>query len=714
MASVARFQVNVPIWDQWDFFNPLFNGEGSLALFNYQHGPHRQGLAFIFSSWIMNASHWDSRIESLWMIAILAATAVFALGLKRKLSGRLELADTLIPLLILTLAQWGSVISVPNASHSVFPLLLIVLSAHIWISTKSAIRLPASGALATFSIFTGFGIFNGVVLTALLSGTLLHAALRRQKIELSWAFLGLAITVIGWTLFLRGYRFNPASDGYHFPHTPLFDYTRFLALMLVHPAGGDHTATIFEQLAGGVLLAACAVVFFVAATRGFRNDTQSRRNEAIVLLLGSGLAFAAFTAVGRIHLGITAGMASRYVTLLIPLWLGLYFWGASQTRPALKYATVLLVGLVAILPFTHMLQRPVATWPGTAGLTHSSLAALTASTDEKIAWVSAFLRTGDFQQTDSSVGRLIHPDGESIALGHKLAWLKTRNLSFFAISTRPDSWQPWWPENRTAWLLTHESEGHERWMADNSTLWIQSEHDGFINFQVVQSSPHLPSDSQIEISHRNITAREHTGFLRDIISLPISRGEQWLALRSTHGSAPASPPADNRFISFRLTDAWITRQPAGVEWITTSSAPPALTWVPLYRWRIASGFHGWERPALFGWSDAHLKLEIDSKDPIFLNVRIDKRYNPVARGPILLRQQDRVLEIPANITATPLAFSIAIHGSPSPQPLEIENPAGAASPLQTEGKADTRPLAIRFSQLSISTTPLFPMLPTAP
>ncbi len=45
----------------------------------------------------------------------------------------------------------------------------------------------------------------------------------------------------------------------------------------------------------------------------------------IVILLGFSLTFSAATAVGRVCLGPEGARASRYLTLLIPAFLGIYF-----------------------------------------------------------------------------------------------------------------------------------------------------------------------------------------------------------------------------------------------------------------------------------------------------------------------------------------------------------------------------------------------------
>jgi hypothetical protein len=46
---ISDYSVNVLFQDQWDFLNPLFDGNAGVVnprvkLFLFQHGPHREGL----------------------------------------------------------------------------------------------------------------------------------------------------------------------------------------------------------------------------------------------------------------------------------------------------------------------------------------------------------------------------------------------------------------------------------------------------------------------------------------------------------------------------------------------------------------------------------------------------------------------------------------------------------------------------------------------
>lgn len=699
VAAIARFQVNTPIWDQWDFFNPLFENKSAWDLFTLQHGPHRQGLSFVITSWIMAASHWDTRIESLWIVSLLVVSAALALRLKYQLSGELSWRDAWIPVVVMSLAQWGSVIGVPNASHSVFPLFLLLAATNLWLHPARIVFAPALGLIAVAAIFTGFGLFAGLMLTALFAEECRHNLLSREKSKLLPPAIALFFAVLGWIFFAHGYRFDPASDGYHFPHHPLADYVKFATLMLAYPLGFDEAAPT-AYIAGGLALSAGISAFVAVFFDCLFRSRTSPHKQVSLLLLGSALAFIAFTAVGRVHLGVAGGMASRYVTLLAPLWLGIGLWAHSFRAPLPRRIITLLAWTIALTPLIATRHRPPGDWPGTLGLSEPSANSLKDSAAEKIAWVSAYLQSQDAAVTDRAVGALIHPNGA--ALQPKLDWLKARQLSFFSSLNRPDAWHPWHKENRTTWLSPYGEENGERWMPAEARLWIHAARAGFIAFRVTQSATSLPPDARLELDHQGHRGSEAAVFLGDEIGLPVAAGEQIITLRSTGGAVPANPPHDTRSVSFRLARPRFSEFAADSEW-TLNSAP--TQWSPRHRWRIVSGFHGWERPADYAWTDAKLVLEVETTEPVFLNVQIETRYAAVAHGPIAIACNGHSFSLPLNDNRA--AFSFPIAAANGLQQVTVSNPAGAAAPQQLGLSRDSRMLALKVSVLTLTRSSRF-------
>ena len=91
--GIARFQANGLFGDQWSFYQPLFEGASWWEIFNWQHGPHRQGLAFLLTAGVLELSQWDARVESLWIFLQLVAATGLALTLKRRLAGGIHILD---------------------------------------------------------------------------------------------------------------------------------------------------------------------------------------------------------------------------------------------------------------------------------------------------------------------------------------------------------------------------------------------------------------------------------------------------------------------------------------------------------------------------------------------------------------------------------------------------------------------------------------------
>lgn len=81
---VDRNAVNLLYWDQWDFYFPLFHDGSLWDIFNYQHGPHRQGIGFILTSLLAQLSGWNSRWDAFGVSFVLTSAAGLGLQLARR------------------------------------------------------------------------------------------------------------------------------------------------------------------------------------------------------------------------------------------------------------------------------------------------------------------------------------------------------------------------------------------------------------------------------------------------------------------------------------------------------------------------------------------------------------------------------------------------------------------------------------------------------
>ena len=451
--AIARFQPNVMFMDQWDFFYALFYDRGWWARFIHQHGPIREGLGFVISAWILEATNLDVRYDSVWIATLLLAATVLALRLKSKMRGPLGFIDAWIPVLFLSLGQFETVVLTPSASHSIAPLALMLVAANVWLSPRPSIRYGVAAAIAFTLTFTGFGLFAGAVIAVLFAAGVVRHAWRREY-RMAWlAAGGLAIVVVSWVLFSKRYIFQPAVEGFRFPWTPWTDYLRFATLMVNFPTG--HTGASGAHYRMGSLLALVLATATARIAWVWIKRRPSLNDEVQVLLMGSGLLFIAMTAVGRISLGVTGGEASRYLTLMLPAWLAVYLVLGSS-RLARPVATV-CVWMLALAPYPTMASRPLTEWPGTFGLTNKALEVMRGFGASKAAWADVYLATGSSEAAQAAVLQPIYPDPAATRLDDKLRILRERKQSFFSGDPSRRDYLPWLADDQFSCLALRSS-----------------------------------------------------------------------------------------------------------------------------------------------------------------------------------------------------------------------------------------------------------------
>ena len=455
--TVARFQPNVMYWDQWEIFQPLFQGAGWWVRFMHQNGPVREGLGLVITGWILDATQWDVRYDSLWGASTLLLAAVLAVRLKWKMTGAIGLRDAWIPLLCLSPGQFETVLVVGQPAHSVLPFALIVLAANIWLSPTPIVKYLVGAVVVVMLTFTGFGLFAGAALTVLLVTRACRHALEGER-RLMWlAVAGIALSAAGWVVFRRDYVFNPSLGNFTWWWMPWTDYVRFILRMLGRPLAAVGQEQL-PYLAGSVL----ALVVVGAALRiawVWLRDRASPRNDVLVLLMGSGLLFVAVTVTGRVSLGPVAGTAPRYLTLMIPMWLAAYLAAAMSGKRRVGLAAIAGVWVLAALPYLSVLQRPPAEWPGTVGLTQADLASILHYGTNKAAWVDVEVATGSWEAAQEAQRQFLHSNPEGTHMDDKIRFMRERKLSFFAGEPERGDYMPWLADENFRRLVAGQKKG---------------------------------------------------------------------------------------------------------------------------------------------------------------------------------------------------------------------------------------------------------------
>lgn len=413
--AVFKYAVNVFYWDQWDFMAAFFrHSPGFAELFFWQHGPIREGVGLFLDKLLYPVIQWNSRFDSFTIAACIFIAMLLALRLKQKLFGSITYLDVAIPIIFLRLSQAENIVNTPNPAYAGFPLLMMMMYCLALLQRNRLLRYSLVLLLNFLLIYTAFGLFMGVITLGvfLLEG---WRSVRGQPRAPIWpAATGIVIAAASLGSFFVHYRFQSSVDCFVFPYHPVIAYPEFVLIMFGGFLAPSHSMLIPTLTGIGVLLG----LMLILGHNGVRllsSARSSNKGLVEVVLVGYSLAFSVNAAVGRVclPLPITAE-AGRYVTLLIPAFLAIYFYLASiPSAPLRKLALPLFC--VVLLP------TAVVVYPSTVRLANF-----------KRAWAACYRRIGDIGQCDRVTGAPIYPAPAATELKQKLDFLKMHRLNLFS------------------------------------------------------------------------------------------------------------------------------------------------------------------------------------------------------------------------------------------------------------------------------------------
>jgi hypothetical protein len=415
-SFISRYAVNILFYDQWSFYSPLFKYKNLWQVFSWQHGPHREGIGLIVTGLLANMTHWDSRADAFAAGVVLCLALLCAFILKRRLFGTLNYFDVIIPFIFLTLFQYEALVDVPNLSYGVFPVLLIMLYCLGLLLEKPAVRYSIILGLNFLLIYTGFGVFMGLITMLLLLVDIYQN--RQHKKELLLPIIAFFLALMSSLSFLISYHFDPAIPNFSFSVSYLFQYPAFISLMLaafwgwrVHILGQP-----IAMAAGAFLLLILIVVLVFHAQRLLQHGLYfDRISLVVVVLIGYSLLFCLNTAVGRIPLGLQQAQVSRYLTLMIPLYLAFYFHlqtiRVDRLRP-LFLSAYLAISIVGSLPIGLVDSLPLKNY------------------NDKVNWKTCYLQYEDVVMCDRLTQFQVFPINDD-DFQNKLSYLKERHLNLF-------------------------------------------------------------------------------------------------------------------------------------------------------------------------------------------------------------------------------------------------------------------------------------------
>jgi hypothetical protein len=360
LIFVERYGRNVPSWDGWDMVPTLTGHQPVTAEWLWsQHNEHRVPLPRLILLGLHRITGINFRTPMFFNVLVMGALAAALILVARRLrGGRVSFTDAFFALLLLNWGQaanliWGwQVQFYASMALSVVALLLIVQS-------RPRQRLRNAILLGVCLVLLPLCGANGLVLAPPMALWLGYSAVlpwragERNHRRESLLVLGLALTALLLSaLYLVGWERVPYF-GFGFGLWSISTAAK-VAAMSFGPGvvGLDvrlHPMALWQIPILAVLcLLLCGVAVLLMAAR-------SRPQERLRAL---GL-FSFLAALGCLGLALGSGrnaFETRYVTLMLPTWLCVYFIWSIYARPkwnARGRAILLAVTLVTLWPNTR-------------------------------------------------------------------------------------------------------------------------------------------------------------------------------------------------------------------------------------------------------------------------------------------------------------------------------------------------------------------------
>jgi hypothetical protein len=427
---ISRYAVNIFFWDEWDNKTAtLFQKNSLWHMFTWQRGWHRLGLGALLEKALDPWFQWNSRSESFILGAIVAVAAICALWLKFRLYGKASIWDIAIPAIFFTPAQWETLYMTPIFSQGPLPFLLIVLYCLAWTCKTSVIRYTLVLAINFVTIFTGFGIFLGVLTPVLLAlDYWSYPAPKRSNIGYFISRILIALGSLGY--FFLGYVRTAGVDCLpHFQGSSLKDYATFLMLMAAdffapNGRGPFARAAGITLLIGLLISVICAVCFLLRRKEISLSPHEHATRLVVVVLAAICLATCVTITYLRLCAGLEVALAPRYTVYIQIGLLGLYLHLLGIREPWMRRS---LLSLLVV--------------SGVAACLHADRIGMTHFRDGKQRWKDCYLQSENIEQCNESTGFLIYrlPGGyprvdekrQNLTFQQKLEYLKKTRLNLY-------------------------------------------------------------------------------------------------------------------------------------------------------------------------------------------------------------------------------------------------------------------------------------------
>lgn len=402
---IIRYSENIVVWDQWDVFDYIVKDTNLLGILSYQHNEHRIGLSLLVEKILAYFTSWNTQIETIFIGILIFSASIVALLLKRKLSGKFEIYDIIIPYLFLNLYQWENLIWGFQIGF-VLPLFWLLIVTFTYTLENSFKRNLAITILSLVSAYSHFhGLFVGLISVLFFFLNLFKVKVKKERLEY---FLFLVLNVLVVSSYFVGYRKAP------FYGTTDLNIKEHLLYIFVQINGfwGNHSINILTAL-----VPLLAVVMLCKSFWASLKSQKFAKVWPICALFIFSLLFSLSTSFGRAGLGSASGITSRYMTLVIPMYFGMYLYLALDVSKKLKGV---------ILPFVLIVFVFISSQNNFVNYKEAVM-----RKERLSGWKSCYLEKSDYAYCDREIGMTTYHSPQKISLDQKLEYLKERRLNFF-------------------------------------------------------------------------------------------------------------------------------------------------------------------------------------------------------------------------------------------------------------------------------------------
>jgi hypothetical protein len=360
LLYVRQYSRNVPYMDDFELI-PVMTGSEPVSLqwAWAQHNEHRPMISRLIMAGLTRFVANDFRAPRYANVVLLSAMAAAMLVLARTLRGSTRLVDAILPLAILNVAQ-AECLMIGFAMNLILTsLLAIAMIAAVSLADRldgRAMALLFGLMLILLPLTGGGGLALVPPLALWLAGYVGWGWWSEKRPGITSRAIGLALlmacsAIVG--LYLLGYVRPP-----HHPRPPsatvvAFSIVRYLSLA-VYPR-----ITSYWWPAGLIVAVLMIATLRLLAIASLHSPGERTRAFGLVSIILSMLSVACTVGYSRAGLGLDRILASRYVTLTIPLLCVVYIvwltYGKTRARALVHVG--LLVLICATLPEAYRTSR---------------------------------------------------------------------------------------------------------------------------------------------------------------------------------------------------------------------------------------------------------------------------------------------------------------------------------------------------------------------